>query len=84
MSSIAERLAPIVRAHLRSVSQEAAISPTASLRDMGLDSLGAIDLLFAIEQAFNVVFPDRFLNASTFATCQSLEQAVAAVTGAKT
>lgn len=48
------------------------ISADAKLRDLGLDSLRAIELLFAVEDAFDVVIPDEQLTDATFETPGSL------------
>ncbi|MET8944508.1 acyl carrier protein [Streptomyces sp. NPDC004542] len=48
------------------------ITPDASLRELGLDSMQAIELLFAIEDTFGVTLPDDDMNDDTFATAGSL------------
>ncbi len=48
------------------------INPESSLRDLGLDSMQAIELLFAIEDTFAVMLPDEAMNDATFATAGSL------------
>lgn len=42
------------------------------LRDLGLDSMRAIELLFAVEDTFGVVIPDECLTEATFETGGSL------------
>jgi len=63
------------------------INVDSRLRDYGLDSMKAIDLLFAIEDTFGVALPDEDLNDTTFATAGSLWRAVDAartdLTGAR-
>ncbi|GAA1946287.1 hypothetical protein GCM10009837_85450 [Streptomyces durmitorensis] len=54
------------------------IEADSSLRDLGLDSMQAIELLFAIEDTFDVTLPDDDMNDATFATAGSLWQAVEA------
>lgn len=49
------------------------------LRDLGLDSMKSIELLFAIEDAYGFSLPDEDLNDTTFATAGSLWDAVDAV-----
>jgi acyl carrier protein len=51
------------------------------LREMGLNSMRSVDLLFALEDAFGVVLPDEMLNEATFRTAGSLWCAVAAMLG---
>jgi acyl carrier protein len=48
------------------------ISGESRLRDLGLDSRLAIELLFAVEDAYGVVIPDERLTDATFETCRSL------------
>jgi acyl carrier protein len=56
-----------------------AIAPDAKLIDLGLTSLGTIGLLAAIEDAFDIEFPDDLLSPDTFATPATLWAAVAAL-----
>lgn len=49
------------------------------LKELGLDSVGAINLLLALESHFGVVFPDSLLSEETFRTAASLEAAVVAL-----
>jgi acyl carrier protein len=48
------------------------ITPDSRLRDLGLDSMRAIELLFALEDAYDVVVPDEKLVEDTFETAGSL------------
>ncbi|WP_079178824.1 acyl carrier protein [Streptomyces humi] len=54
------------------------ITPETSLREHGLDSMQAIELLFAIEDTFAVVLPDEDMNDATFATAGSLWNVISA------
>jgi acyl carrier protein len=47
------------------------------LRDLGLDSMQAIELLFAIEDSYGVMLPDDKLVDSTFETAGGLWAEVA-------
>ncbi|GLZ39688.1 acyl carrier protein [Actinokineospora sp. NBRC 105648] len=53
------------------------------LRDIGLDSMGALDLLFGIEDTFAVSLSDEDLNDTTFGTAGSLWQAITAAMAAQ-
>lgn len=48
------------------------ITPDALLRDLGLDSMREIELLFAIEDTYGVTLPDELLNDTTFSTAGRL------------
>ncbi|MDT0345435.1 phosphopantetheine-binding protein [Streptomyces litchfieldiae] len=58
----------IVRAHLPALTDGTGLEPTAKLFDLGLNSLGMIALLVALEDEFDVTFPEADLGAETFAT----------------
>lgn len=55
----------------------AELTPDSRLRELGLDSMQSIQLLFAIEDTFDVTLPDELLSDSTFETAGSLWAAVA-------
>ncbi|QHC24014.1 acyl carrier protein [Streptomyces sp. GS7] len=56
---------------------EAALTPETDLRRLGVDSMQAIELLFAIEDTFGISLPDDELNDTTFATAGSLWRVIA-------
>jgi acyl carrier protein len=66
--------------HLRSVPQDVDWA-TASLPDLGLDSMSAIELVLAIEDAYGARFPEELLVRETFATYGSLESVVRSMVG---
>lgn len=53
------------------------------LRDFGLDSARAMDLLFHIEDTFDITLPDEDLNDQIFETVGSLWRAVSMALDAK-
>ena len=54
------------------------ITRDSALRELGLDSMQAIELLLAIEDEFGVSLPDEDLNDTTFATAGNLWDVIAA------
>jgi len=60
---------------------DAPLEAGSSLRKLGLDSMKAIDLLFAIEDEFNVMLPDEMMNDATFETAGTLWHAVRGCVG---
>ncbi|WP_316207098.1 MULTISPECIES: phosphopantetheine-binding protein [unclassified Bradyrhizobium] len=52
------------------------MDPNVLLKDYGLDSAAAIDLLLDLEDTFGVMMPDEYLTSETFATLNSLQSAV--------
>jgi acyl carrier protein len=67
-----ERFERVVRANLQFLPAEQPLEESASLQDLGVDSMGTIQLLLELEEAFGVTFPDETLTAETFATPGSL------------
>ena len=52
------------------------LSEDDSLFDMGLDSFGSVQLMLALEERFDVEFPDSLLNRKSFATIRAIREAV--------
>lgn len=52
------------------------VLPDDSLRDLGLDSMREIELLFAIEDTYGITLPDEMLTDTTFATAGQLWKAI--------
>jgi len=63
--------AALLRPYLKYAGDQE-ITAESSLRDLGLDSMKAIELLFAVEDAYGVVIPDDRLTEATFETGSSL------------
>lgn len=57
------------------------ITPESKLWELGLDSMQSIELMFALEDTFDVALPDEDLTDATFATAGSLWNAVQAAMG---
>jgi acyl carrier protein len=54
----------------------AAVKPESTLKDLGVESLEAIELIFDIEEHFNITFPDQQGANFDTDTAQSLVDAV--------
>ncbi|WP_326699328.1 phosphopantetheine-binding protein [Streptomyces sp. NBC_01754] len=63
-----ENFEELLRRHLPFLGPEEALGADAHLKDLGLDSLGTVELLAALEGAYDVRFLDDALSAETFAT----------------
>lgn len=62
----------------RTGSDGMTVTPDTDLRKLGVDSMQAIELLFAIEDTFGISLPDEELNDTTFSTVGNLWAAIAA------
>ena len=69
------RYEALLRRYLPEVGDS--FSPQEPLSSYGLDSLGTVELMIAIEDEFEVAFPDSLLTSQTFETAASLWSAVA-------
>jgi nodulation protein F len=57
-----------LRAFLPFLDATEALTPEMSLRDLGLDSMGMVELLADLESGYDVRFRDEALTMETFAT----------------
>ncbi|MCF3137264.1 MULTISPECIES: phosphopantetheine-binding protein [Streptomyces] len=62
----------LIRPHLGFLPEDAPFTKDLDLRDAGLDSLGIVDLLIEIENAYDVKFTDDALSMETFSTPDAL------------
>ena len=72
------RFNSILLRHLRFAEDDQQLTPDASLRELGLDSMQSVELLFDLEDAYGVMLTDDALTAEAFATPRSLFEAVRA------
>jgi len=81
MDGLGERLTRLLRKHLTFLAPGQELPPEASLRELGLNSMNAINLLLEIEEEFGVVVPDELLVADTFQSLTALESVIASLLG---
>lgn len=53
-----------------------AIAIEADLYEMGMSSFGSVQLMLALEDMFDIEFPERMLNRKTFATLATIDSSV--------
>jgi acyl carrier protein len=68
----------VLRSRLAYLADDAELAPDASLRELGLDSMQAVELVFDLEDELEIQLPDEAMTAATFATAASLWTALAA------
>lgn len=66
----------ILRQSLVALPAEQPLPPDADLNTLGLDSIKAIQVLFALEDAYSIAIPDHMLGAALVATPEKLWHAV--------
>ena len=68
VTSLDTRFESTLRTFLPFLDSTEALTPEMSLRDLGLDSMGMVELLADLESGYDVRFRDEALTMETFAT----------------
>jgi acyl carrier protein len=71
-----EQVRTIVAQHARLSTDVAQLSDSSDLYAAGLTSLTTVNLMLAIEDHFDIEFPDQMLGRKTFESIQSLSEAI--------
>ncbi|BCJ41920.1 hypothetical protein GCM10010168_88160 [Actinoplanes ianthinogenes] len=66
----------ILRRFVPFLDADEQLEPDTSLRDLGLDSMGIIEMMGVLEAEYQVRFLDDMLNMQTFATPGALWESV--------
>src|SRR5271154_2968613 len=75
-SVIQDRIRDVLAAHGRMVVDPREVDSQADLYELGLTSHASVDVMLALEDAFDIEFPDEVLKKSTFASVRNIEQVV--------
>lgn len=67
-SVLSPKFEDTLREFLPFLGTDEALAADANLRDLGLDSMGTVELLAALENGYDVRFRDEYLTMATFAT----------------
>ena len=54
----------------------ATLGPNDNLYDAGLTSFASVQLMLGLEEAFDIEFPENYLNRKTFSSIASIENAL--------
>ena len=76
-----DQIRALVAQHARLLVDAGTLSPDSDLYEAGLTSLATVNLMLAIEERFDVEFPDRMLGRKTFGSIRSLTEAVRSLAG---
>ena len=71
-----DQIREIIASHGRLATDVAELADDSDLYDAGLTSLITVNLLLAIEDHFDVEFPDELLSRRTFQSIDALAEAV--------
>lgn len=81
MSTMQELIRKVLNAHGRLTVDPEGVDSGADLYDLGLTSHASVNVMLALEDEFDVEFPDESLKKSTFASIDNIERVVASLTG---
>jgi len=76
-----DRIRDIVSQHGRLTTDVAQLSDTSDLYQAGLTSHASVNLMLALEESFDVEFPERMLRRRTFETLANINEAISELTG---
>jgi acyl carrier protein len=71
-----EKVREILRSHARLPIDPSTLSEGADLYDAGMTSHASVNVMLALEEGFDVEFPDRMLTRSVFASIDSICAAI--------
>ena len=71
-----DQIRDVLAAHGRMAVDPREVDEEADLFNLGLTSHASVDVMLALEDAFDIEFPDEVLKKSTFASVRSIEQVI--------
>jgi acyl carrier protein len=71
-----DQIRDVLAAHGRMTVDPHKVDDQADLYKLGLTSHASVDVMLALEDAFDIEFPDEVLKKSTFASVCNIEQVV--------
>ena len=75
-----DNIRQIVQQHAKLATPIDQISDSSDLYQAGLTSHASVTLMLALEEAFNVEFPERMLRRRTFETIANIREAITELT----
>jgi len=76
MTENQETIRAVIAEHARLRSDAAGLAPDADLYEAGMTSHASVTVMLAIEDRFDLEFPDRMLTRDVFSSIASIEAAV--------
>jgi acyl carrier protein len=71
-----DQIRDVLATHGRMAVDPREVDEQADLYELGLTSHASVDVMLALEDAFDIEFPDEVLKKSTFASVHNIEQVV--------
>lgn len=76
-----DRIRGVLAQHARMAVDAYSVAPDADLYHAGLTSHATVNVMLALEDEFDIEFPDEALKKSTFASVNAIEQLVGSLAG---
>jgi len=76
-----DRIRRVLSTHGRLSRDASAVDENADLYSLGLSSLASVNLMLALENEFDIEFPDNMLNRAVFENIAAIGDAVRQLTG---
>jgi acyl carrier protein len=73
---IQDEIRDVLAAHGRMTVDPREVDSQADLYELGLTSHASVNVMLALEDAFDIEFPDEVLKKATFASVRNIEQVV--------
>jgi acyl carrier protein len=80
--TIDQRIFAILKDHARLSQDVATLTADSDLYRAGMTSHASVNVMLALEGAFDVEFPDRMLKRESFESLAAMRNAIAELTGA--
>lgn len=77
-----DQIRRVLRDHARLAVPVDALADGADLHEAGMTSQASVGVMLALEEAFDVEFPDRMLRRRTFESVDAIHAALQELTGA--
>ena len=71
-----DRIRDVPAAHGQMEVDPREVDDQADLYELGLTSLASVNVMLALEDAFDIEFPEEVVKKSTFASVRNIEQVV--------
>lgn len=71
-----DQIREVLAAHGRMAADPHEMDAQADLYDLGLTSHASVDVMLALEDAFDIEFPEEVLKKSTFASIHNIAQVI--------
>jgi acyl carrier protein len=71
-----DQIREVLATHGRMAVDASEVDDQADLYDLGLTSHASVDVMLALEDAFDIEFPDEVLKKSTFASIHNIAEVI--------